>query len=447
MTVDKKMRSLVEAELKRIFYLPYRKEQTEEIKNDPDPSLVISWDQKSYVKPGNKLITLSYIYQKRSGRWFFFPDGALFPIYPELMMLFGDNVMVQRLVSHIIFNAGIQEFLSSGKVYINVVKQPPLMEVIESLKKDTYAIGIDLNADTPKIYVGLGRLGEDLHYFRIPSSSTISHKLQNESMILEKVERNVLENISHPYELSGANSSVNLKTRALRMPLLMYKSRKFTSFHAQAIAELSYKTIHQRKLKELSFYQRLCSYINTYESQPFDDFTDARLIKWKKIHERLEIIHGLLREEDYVPCAISNGKFHRDKIFLIFKKVLLTNWECAEENKPILYDVFDYIYHQNCFIYQRPFNRILKELEYTFNEKAINELVETWGLSPDHLHLWYLLDKIVQLFDNENFMDKDIVNLHTLSVIKHALEYVISACNFTKVTALPESEAEMMSWT
>lgn len=446
---DNQLMYEVESMLMQFFHLASSTDNAE--KKEPFNhyhECVVSWNQKPYVKPGSKLLTFSYIHSSHSNIWYFFPEDALFPIYNDLMTIFEEPVLVKRLLSHLSFNAGIQALFSSGKIYINTKSYPPLLKIIQSFKKDTFAIGLIPRKQKPYGYVALGRLGEDLQYFKIPVHPEMAIKAKRESDILNKLEVLVLEKIRHPYDIQVENEKLKDQVRTLCSPIWIRKSKKFKTIHAEAIAELTQKSLRQTNIESFPFYQRIAKYLKSVESKGknLDRLDTPQFLKWQQIIERLAIVFGFIKPGDNIPCSISFGLFHRKRIFILPNQLLLLNWEEACLCRTVLYDLFDYIYHQNCCVYQRPFSKIIKEIDLATQEKAIENMVEKWDFSLSHCHLWYILEKIGEMCENEKYLENDELALHSLTVCKHALEYLLSSCNFSQKTDISESKLEALTW-
>lgn len=298
------------------------------------------------------------------------PDGKirwLFPCglgYPGFLALYNTSTLkgkVYAFAVRLLFLFGLKRLVSSGKISGRLNDR--YASIVKRLGGDSYSVFMGTPGENRKIVLEVGVEGKTHSFVKIPTTDSAKTLVEAEKCNLDLLMGLDLREMTTPVSLLREDCLVAISSVR---PSKYLNGTSFSDKHFLALKELYIKTHKTLDVLDIG------EYLNASERVDFiaafqQDTTVIGGNLLKNIGNGLLFLREQLREKRNVVCTFSHRDFTPWNLFVGEKGLCVYDWELAQENTPILYDVFHFFFQNGILVRREKYVDIKKQL----NEELI----------------------------------------------------------------------------
>jgi len=297
-------------------------------------------------------------------------------------------------------------------------------KLIKNKKYENFSIFFGTVGANKKIIFKLLKVDSSSSYIKYSISKKSSELIDNESFYLKKILKTNKKNLFVP-SVINEKKSIMVELSDIKIKNSIQLSN-LENIHINAAIEIS------------SHFQKYNSWDdikNSYEFKNlFNAFTNFKLgnnfLNSKQLSAFSELaLKNLefINTSDQVLCSLSHGDFTPWNMYICKEKVYAFDWELASTNKPVLFDLFHFIFQSKTLLGNKSYNQFKKEITNLNKNSILKNFCEDKKVNLNKNYLFYLLfissyylelylnqEKIhIQaywLFDNWNSAFKDFLD-------------------------------------
>lgn len=290
-------------------------------------------------------------------------------------------------------------------------KNLTLAEHIKEFKFDNYSIYLGSQGVNRTALVQGNSAEHGELFLKIPIGIRSNHCIQRERRALNRVKQFDFDFIKLPEVLESNNSEV-LVTKALDHSGASVDH--FTELHFKAIQEVVSKSVRFYKLSQSPFWLELQNQVAHIKLSK----TDNRL---KVAIERL--FNQLKQTNEFYTC-MAHGDFTPWNMFVSQNELRVIDWELADGQYPMLYDLFHFHFQNGVMVQQLNYPQIERVIQAACQNPIVQQLKEVYELDIRVYFQLYLLKSAVKnVLENVYTKHINVQNTMLRDTLIQALEF------------------------
>ena len=381
-----KERLLHEADLIRSIFLA-GKQGTVSSVEDGAPVFNILWET---IDPPttNQFLQFDYIKNPTGTVRWFFPKTNAYPTHLALYNSAHFKARVYKLLTSLTFKLGLKRKLFSGGFTVSFTEPLPLMELLDQIPHDSYAVFTGTVGENRKSVIALNQGTETTHFIKLAHTLKAERLLEREVETLALLRSKLLPGMVFPrlHAASHASAAVlsNVKPPAGR------ESAHLEVLHIRAIVDIALQFKQRRILADTPFFKEIQKNLSVIERQ---EIADSRLNPQQigRIAQLLQQVYTQIDERLVVQLSLAHGDFTPWNMYLSQDKVHVYDWELARQQMPLLYDWYHFIYQSGVLLIRQNYQEIQREIKKSFRLPGAKRFLDSQYADPDFYHRLYLL--------------------------------------------------------
>ena len=337
-------------------------------------------------------------------RWVF-PKDLKYPGFLSLYNSSGFKASVFQQVVKLAYQTQTQHLICSGKFNLYSKKEKHVKSLFTGEDED-FSIFTGTVGPNRKAIIALHKNKKTTHFIKFPLTEKSKTLVQNEWNHLRCLEQFQFKNITMP-RASSINGGIKLSN--IKPGKFLYNS-KLQNIHFAAVSELYDQTTQFRNLSSISTWQQaldtIFSLIGKVENSDFSDSIKVRQLIGKMYELSLQF------DEDLeIPIAYSHGDFTPWNMYLSKERLYLYDWELASIHRPILFDLFHYIFQSHVLIKRSSFKVIAEAVQQMRLHPSVRKLIGKYDIDFDLQYQLYLLlncSYYIDLFIDQRRLHKQV---------------------------------------
>ena len=309
-------------------------------------------------------------------RWIF-PKGLSKPTYLSFYNATGIKARLLKTALTWLHRLRCHRWIVSGEFTLYFSK-PLALKWEEAF--DHYTIFTGTTGPNRKVLIELNKGGKTISFIKVPISGTSAALIQNEKSTLQQLNALDLKKWHLPDSKPHAQYGVfsNLKNK------YSVTSNEFTPIHADTLVEL-YQGSHSRQ--ELRTMKKVIK-------EKLDKLTpDARS---SKSGSMIQLMHQLLEtipSEGVIMTSWAHKDFTPWNCYISGSQLSVYDWELAEPNIPVFYDLFHFLFQSDILIKHQSYSEIHKELDRALEIEAVKQYIREHEIDVIlHFKLYLLIN-------------------------------------------------------
>jgi len=276
--------------------------------------------------------------------------------------------------------------IASGRFSILSKKKKNINHHFGKLPFDDFAVFTGTVGDDRKIVVALNQNKTCTQFVKIPLTDSAEKLVENEFQILDKLSSTNFEKLVIP-KTEHNHSGISVSNV---QPTQSEKNTSFQATHLNALTEL-----YQVDSKEMSVTRTLLW------KKIEQGMQDLKLVKKtnnglpiekvKQLTGLCETIYNEMADFDEVIVGIGHGDFTPWNMYHAKGKLHLYDWEMANSETPLLFDVFHYFFQKGILIERKNFKTIKNEIQEVMKSSDAQMIIQKYSLDWEKHYSIYLL--------------------------------------------------------
>ncbi len=343
------------------------------------------------------------------------PDGAIrwiFPTalkHPGFLSLYnssGLKASVFQQVVKLAFQTQTQHLICSGK-FVLYSKKENYVQQLYAGEDHSFSIFTGTVGLNRKAIIALHKEKETTQFIKYPLTENAKVLIQNEWNHLRCLGQFKFENIVVPkaHLLSGGVSLSNIKSNNNS------HYSHLQDLHYLALTELYDQTTRYCSLSSIPSWNQSMDDIFSL----FVDYKDSASSFSVKVRQMIGKMYELSQQFDEhleLPIAYSHGDFTPWNMYLGKDQLYIYDWELASLHRPMLFDLFHFIFQSHVLIKRSSFKVISEAINQMRRHPAVRKLIGKYDIDFDlHYQLYLLLNcaYYVRLFINQKRIHKQAI--------------------------------------
>jgi thymidylate kinase len=381
----------------------------------PDTSradFVIDLTNQKKVLPGYKKMEISYINNPdKSIRWMF-ETGKKNPAHLSFYNSSGIKPKVYKILSCLFFKIGFGALLSSGRITLYYKNGLPLAQKLIDYPFESFSVFTGTIGPNRKAIVSLETPSKVSHFVKIPIGENAESLIKNEMDKLSGLSRKQHQYFNAPKAAlcDGMLVQQNLKNKTSKT------AQTLTDVHFKALDEIyssSYEYMALKSLPIVSEIQKNISAINPYKELKHN----------KNIFRNLQHLLQSLDLNEKVPTGLAHQDFTPWNMYVDDGKLALYDWEMSQENMPLFFDVFHFVFQAKVLIEHENFDHIQDEISRIKQSPLFARMQSKYQVNVElhfKLYLLYTISYYLNVFQKQQNLHQQASWL--LDVWNQALE-------------------------
>lgn len=345
------------------------------------------------------------------------PDGAMRWVFPKTLKQpgflsfynnnFGLRATVFQHVVKLAFQTQTQHLICSGR-FVVFSKKANNVHSLYAGEEHNFSIFTGSPGPHRKAVIALHKKNETTHFIKFPLTESAELLVKNEWDHLRCLNRFQFKNIEIPQAVLPEKG---IKVSNIRPQQINALNTSLQNVHFSAVLELHERTAQTRLLFEIPFWNQSLDDIfflvaNT-DSSAFSQSTKVRQLIGK-----LYEVSQQFDEETNLAIAYSHGDFTPWNMFLGKDRIHLFDWEMAALHRPMLYDLFHFIFQSQVVIKRNNFRKVAEAVDNMRKHPAVRKLIGKYDIDFDLHYQLYLLfncSYFLKLYINQTVVPKQVL--------------------------------------
>ncbi len=310
------------------------------------------------------------------------------------------------------------------KISLLIHKNSFVDKLIKNKRYDNFSIFFGTVGVNKKIIFKLSKVDNSSSYIKYSISNESSKLIDNESFYLKKILKTKNKTLSVP-SVINEKKSVMVELSDIKTKNSIQLSN-LENIHINAAIEINshFQKYHSWDVIKNSYeFTSLFNSFKNFKSK--NKFLDSKLLS--NFSELALKNLDFINIKDQVLCSLSHGDFTPWNMYIFKEKVYAFDWELASTDKPVLFDLFHFIFQSKTLLGNNSYNQFKKEIINLNKNSILKNFCENNNVNLNRNYLFYLLfissyylqlylnqEKIhIQaywLFDNWNSAFKDFLD-------------------------------------
>ena len=358
-------------------------------------------------------------------RWVF-PKNLIYPGFLSLYNSSGLKATVFQQVVKLAYQTQTQHLICSGKFEL-YSKKEKYVQSLYAEKEESFSIFTGTTGPNRKAIIALHKGRETTHFIKFPLTEKSKILINNEWDHLRCLRQFQFENFEVPV---ATNLNGGIKLSNIKPDKFLHNS-KLENTHFSAVTELYEQTTRFFEIGTVSSWkQSLDTIFSLFIKLEDSDLKES--LKVRKIIGKMYEISQQINENTEIPIAYSHGDFTPWNMYLSRDRLGIYDWELASLHRPILFDLFHFIFQSHVLIKRSSFKTIADAVAAMRQHPSVRRLIGKYDIDF-HLHyqLYLLINcsYYINLFIDQERLHKQVFWLidiweaafHDLSVQKTRL--------------------------
>ena len=337
-------------------------------------------------------------------RWVF-PKELKYPGFLSLYNSSGLKASVFQQVVKLAYQTQTQHLICSGKFALFSKKEKHVQNLY-AVEGQSFSIFTGTVGPNRKAIIALHEEKQTTHFIKFPLTENSKLLINNEWNHLRCLSQFNFEHIEVPkaIPLNGGIKLSNVK------PAKFLFNSRLQNVHFSAATELYEQTIQIKELSAIpSWNQSLDTIFSLFIK--FDDSGLSDSLKARQVIGKMYEFSQQFDEKLEIPIAYSHGDFTPWNMYLSKDRLCLYDWELASIHRPILFDLFHFIFQSHVLIKRSSFKVISEAVEKMRQDPSVRKLIGKYDIDFDlHYQLYLLLNcsYYINLFMNQERLHKQV---------------------------------------
>ena len=326
------------------------------------------------------------------------PDGTIRWLFPKslrtpmFLNFYSTSSIRAKILSFFIKSTyffRISGLVNSSELRIKIQKESVLDKILTKYEYDSYSIFTGTIGDNRKAIVELHKNKKSFVFIKIPITESSKELVKNEIETLNLLQSFEFNKMIVPKLLDRNENSIseleNIKPKRYK------QNTELNSLHIDALNELYANTYKSLAWKELGGLQFAKDNIESLIKKDGIGNTlferEARVLSQKN----LLLIEFIEESDKFVTTSISHGDFTPWNMYLSKEKLHLFDWELSENEMPLMYDLFHYVFQANIMIRHRSYQEIHDALQNVLKMKNIQLMLKKYDIDFNKNYTFYLV--------------------------------------------------------
>ena len=323
-------------------------------------------------------------------------DGTIRWLYPSdlkrptFLNFYSTSSLRAKILSSMIklaFFAGQRKRIESGELELSIDVDSRLGKVLKAYPNACFSIFTGTVGENRKAVIELHNKERVIAFVKIALTEAAKVLVDNEMHTLKKLSQYRFDRVVVP-EILYQNYVDTIGLSNIK-PKTFTQAPRLMELHVEALHELYEKTHENVKWSDLDVLQECKKNIEILLAD-FEVFND---LKKNRIHDLagklLKLLDMIEKDEEVTTVALSHGDFTPWNMY-VNEKLYLFDWELSQDNMPLLFDLFHFVFQSEVMIKHTTYNNLVNELKRIVGMKNIQKLFESFQIDVNNNYLFYL---------------------------------------------------------
>lgn len=363
--------------------------------SEADKDIIIDLMGKEAFNTSKSSVTFSYITN---------PDGSIRWLYPKslkkptFLSFYSTSSIRSKLLSYIIKSAFFVKQahrISAGDISLNISQESKLGQVLDVYKSNSsgFSIFTGTVGQNRKAIIEMHDEKNIFAFVKIALTESAKRLVQNEAYVLRNLEQFSFHNVTVPKVLKLLSDDIIVLSNIHPKNSTQYAS--ITPLHIQALNQLYTTDLKQKSIKTLPLLEECQQWTDIL----LKDFELINTLSKEQIHiivDKVSFIISMLRKKDLImQLSIFHGDFTPWNMYESNEKLYLLDWELSQENIPLLFDIFHFIFQSEIMIKKTEYAGVLKALKALVNMQDIKSIKKRYDIDLNVNYMLYLIYNIL----------------------------------------------------
>lgn len=326
------------------------------------------------------------------------PDGTIRWLYPKQLkepyfLNFYSTTSFRAKVLSIIIKVAFftkqSHCVKSGDLKFNISESSRLGKVLNEYTHTGFSIFTGTAGENRKAIIEIHNETQLYVFIKIALTKAAKVLINNEATCLKYLNTFEFNKIIVP-ELLSNNEKDTIGLSNIKPNRFQQKSR-LSDVHVKALSELYSKSTAQIKWIDLSVLHesknKTKMLLEDYEV--VNDLGKSRV--QGLVNKILLLINMLEEKDDGVTVAISHGDFTPWNMYISNDVLHLFDWELSQDDMPLMFDLFHFVFQSEVMIKQRKYTEIFNELNKLIKMKNTQNLIDSYNVDFNKNYMFYII--------------------------------------------------------
>ena len=358
------------------------------IVDDEDPKdLIIATGTIRDAPSGYRSLDFAYINNPDGRPRWVFPLKNSYPIFLSLYNSAGWKGKIYPFVMRLAYRLGMQQRLFSGVFTLHYRKSIPLLDLILGVPHDAWALFTGTVGENQKLVLAVAQEHQVSHFVKIAHTLQAEQLIGREAEMLEELAETHWVHIRAPEVLFHQDRAACISNVGLGP---VRQCSRLEVVHAKALSELHEKRGQTAPLKDLPFWTHLQDRLEQLEqAQLTGSDLDQEIVF--RLRENVFLLSQRLAPDKIIACSLFHGDFTPWNMYKGPEALHLYDWELAQADYPIFFDLFHFIYQSEILLRRTSYEEILRQIQQAFEIPEMKQLLYGSAADWDFYHQLYLL--------------------------------------------------------
>ena len=326
------------------------------------------------------------------------PDGTIRWIYPThlkkptFLNFYSTSSFRAKVLSSLIrlaFFMKQSHRVKSGDLNLTIADDSPLGNILKACTYTGFSIFTGTVGENRKAVVEIHNNDDLFMFVKIALTKTAQTLIQNEAKILEHLATHDFKALVIPKLLSNNEQDTiglsNIKPKHFK------QDSHLTNVHVNVLSELYNITPSQKEWPDLKVFQESKSILHDL----LKDYEELNDLKKSRVHvlaSKLVQLSTLLEESgEKTTVAIAHGDFTPWNMYRTDSTVHLFDWELSQDEMPLLYDLFHFVFQSEIMIKHSDYTVIYREIVKVMGLESAQIVRSAFNVELSTNYMFYLL--------------------------------------------------------
>lgn len=317
-------------------------------------------------------------------RWKF-PSDLKYPTFLNLYNSSGIKGTIYKLIVKIVFKLKLQKYFVSGVMKGDLEKK--YIKIIENLDGVNYSIFTGTAGENRKVVIEVNDGKNTKYFIKIPTTTSAKELVQLEKKNLKYLEQFTFRSFEIPKISYSDDETVAISNIK---PLKIAKDDNFSSIHFVTLEELYANTSNKLSIPQVSQFNLSVKYIENLNSIQLN--LNENIDKLKT--NLLNLKEMLIQNKSEVVVSFAHCDFTPWNMYITKNKLYVYDWELANQNTPLLFDFFHYIFQQGVLVKHKKHEMIKQDLVNFLESKELRQIISKYKIDFNEYYGYYLFINI-----------------------------------------------------
>ena len=354
------------------------------------------------------------------------PDGTMRWVFPNSLKratylnFYNTSSIKSKLMAlfiHCFHNTLLSNVFVSGSFTIHASKALQFKRELASVDYDNFSIFMGTVGVNRKIVLELNTKHETTHFAKIATNTHAASLIKNERRVLKNLAHYHFECFEIPQLIESPSTLVGIMSNI--KPRKQIQTTEITEVHLKALQELYDKTASLLKVEWGYHRKRTAQLLLRFKNS-------AKLKETEAIYPYLEGIMKSIPYDQLITVTRSHTDFTPWNSYVSKDKLHVFDWELSKKQRPILFDLFHYIFQSGVLIKHQSFKEIEDDIALALSQPICKQIIERYQINVlVHYKLYLLINTsyYLSIYEKQEKLHKQAYWL--MNTWKEALEHVM----------------------